>query len=82
MRRRAAQILFWTFLVLYTGALTWPGLTVANRIRPFVLGLPFVFFWVGAWVFAGLVVFWIMDLLESAERRSPSPGPDAAGADG
>ncbi len=33
-------------------AMVWPGALVANRIEPFVLGLPFFVFWYVAWVFA------------------------------
>lgn len=32
-------------------AMIWPGALIANRIEPFVLGLPFLFFWYVAWVF-------------------------------
>jgi hypothetical protein len=37
----------------------WPLAGVANRIEPFVLGLPFFFFWYIAWalvIFLGFVI--------------------------
>lgn len=49
-------------------AMIWPGALLANRIQPYVLGLPFFFFWYVAWVFVlfmGLVaLYW----LEGRER--------------
>lgn len=44
-------------------AMIWPGALIANRIEPYVLGLPFFFFWYVAWVFvlfAGLTaLYWL-----------------------
>lgn len=42
----------------------FPVFAVANRVEPFVFGLPFSFFWVVAWiliVFSLLVVMYLMD---------------------
>lgn len=44
-------------------AMIWPGAMLANRIEPFVFGLPFMFFWYVAWVFVLFVgltaLYWI-----------------------
>ncbi|MGH7481639.1 MAG: DUF3311 domain-containing protein [Longimicrobiales bacterium] len=69
MTTRGGRVIFVVFLVAYTVALTWPGLTLANRVRPFVLGLPFIFFWIALWVALGLLVFWAIDRLEARGRR-------------
>lgn len=45
-------------------AMVWPGALLANRIEPFVLGLPFMFFWYVAWVFImflGLVALYVVE---------------------
>lgn len=45
-------------------AMIWPGALIGNRIEPFVLGLPFMFFWYVLWIFllfVGLVVVYQLD---------------------
>lgn len=40
-------------------AMIWPGATLANRIDPMILGLPFFIFWYLLWsflTFIGLVI--------------------------
>jgi hypothetical protein len=64
----AARRLFVAFFALYTIALTYPGVLPFNRIRPFVLGLPFSFVWVLIWVVLGFVVFIVVDRVEVAAR--------------
>lgn len=44
------------YFVAMAAATTFPGLALANRIRPFVLGLPFVFAWFVFWIVGALVV--------------------------
>ena len=69
MSRRAARFLFVGFMIAYTVALTWPGMLVANRMTPRILGLPLSFFWVVLWVGAACVVLLILHLAETRERR-------------
>lgn len=50
-------------------AMIWPGALIANRIQPYVLGLPFFFFWYVAWVFvlfAGLATLYWLEQRASA----------------
>lgn len=54
------------FFVLYALAVTWPGMIPFNRIRPFVLGLPFSLFWAALWIVLGLLVFVLLEW-----RRAP-----------
>ncbi len=68
MRTRAGKFLFWSFLLLYAVALTWPGMLPFDRIHPLILGLPFVVAWVAAWVAAGAVVLWWVDRIEARAR--------------
>jgi hypothetical protein len=45
------------------------GVVFANRVRPLVLGLPFLFFWIAAWVVAtSLILWWILTLDRAHER--------------
>lgn len=51
--------------------LIWPAVLPFNRIRPFVLGLPFSMFWMALWLVIGLVVLVWLDRMETrAERRA------------
>ena len=63
--KRSVRIAFVAFLILSAIGLTYPGITPFNRIRPFVFGLPFIFFWVVLWIVLGLIVFVITDAVES-----------------
>jgi hypothetical protein len=58
------------------------GIVFANRVRPLVLGLPFLFFWIAAWVVAtSLIMWWILRLDRAHEREPAASGSDAtAGA--
>ena len=53
------------------------GIPFANRLEPFVLGLPFLLFWILLWVvLTSAVMGLIYTLDERAARRSG--GPDVA----
>jgi hypothetical protein len=62
----AARRLFIAFFAIYAIVLTYPGVLPFNRIRPFVLGLPFPFAWVVLWVVLAFGVFIVVDRAESA----------------
>jgi len=52
------------------------GVPFANRVTPYVLGLPFLLFWVTAWVVLTSVIMWIIYVLDRAreprtERERP-----------
>jgi len=50
------------------------GLVFANRVRPMVLGLPFLFFWIATWVVATSLIMWVLLRLDRAnEGRNASP---------
>lgn len=61
MTRRSARRLVVATFAAYSLALLWPGVLPFNRIRPFVLGLPFSFFWVILWVVLGGIALWLAD---------------------
>ncbi len=52
------------------------GVPWANRVRAYVLGLPFLLFWIVACVVLTSVVMSVVDALDRAERRGR--GPDGA----
>ncbi len=80
MSRRNARWLFVAFLAAYTVALTWPGMLVANRIEPRILGLPLSFFWVALWVAAGFFVLLNLHVAENREREPAGGEPDGGDA--
>jgi hypothetical protein len=73
MKLGTARLLTGVYLVVALVVVTWPGMIPFARIRPMVLGLPFAFFWVAAWI-AGVVP--VLYLLDRVERRY-RPGEDA-----
>ncbi len=68
MSLRTARALTVTYLVLMTAAVVWPGAVPASRIRPFVLGLPFSFFWPALWVALSAPVLYMLDRVERRNR--------------
>ena len=54
------------------------GIPLANRVEPFVLGLPFFLFWIVAWVVATSAIMgivWVLDRDDPA--RAEPDAPDA-----
>jgi NADH:ubiquinone oxidoreductase subunit 5 (subunit L)/multisubunit Na+/H+ antiporter MnhA subunit len=45
------------------------GIFFANRVEPFVLGLPFAFFWVVLWSVLTAVIMAVVHRLDSRDRR-------------
>ncbi len=58
--KRLAVVLAILYFAAMTLAVTYPGVRLVNTIRPFVLGIPFVFAWYLAWIVGSLVVFLIL----------------------
>ena len=71
MSVRGVRLLALAFFLLFAFAVTWPGYLPFNRIHPLVLGLPFSLVWVAAWVLASMGVLWLVDRVETRERRPP-----------
>ncbi len=62
-KRRSRQAIGWlaaAYFIAMAVAVTFPGVVPFNTIRPFVLGVPFVFMWYMAWTLGALVVFLIL----------------------
>lgn len=59
MRRTVTRIAV-IYFVAMTVALTFPGIRPFNTIRPYVLGVPFVFMWYIFWILGALVVFVVL----------------------
>jgi hypothetical protein len=76
-RVRRSRPYHWLAALPTLGFLSGP--LVANRVRPLVLGLPFLLFWIVAWVVATSAIMWLIYLLdrraESAESRTSSVEP-------
>jgi Protein of unknown function (DUF3311) len=45
------------------------GIPFANRVEPYVLGLPFILFWIALWVVLTSVIMGIVYLLDPTNRR-------------
>ena len=64
MSRKKFQKIFIVVMVLVFLPTIFPIFAFANRVEPFVFGLPFNFFWVVSWIliaFALLLVMYLMD---------------------
>lgn len=70
------------FFLLFVCAVTWPGMTLGNRIRPMVFGLPLSMVWIAAWVALSFLVLALLDLLEGRTRSAGTSGRPDAGAAG
>ena len=69
MKIRVVPALVVAFYVVMWVVLIYPGYIPFNRIRPFVLGMPFSLFWQVAWIVATVVV---LAGLFAWERRTRS----------
>lgn len=56
MRLRLVPALAVSFFLAMLFFVTYPGYVPFNRIRPFVLGLPFSLFWQVLWIVGSLLV--------------------------
>ncbi len=45
------------------------GIVFANRVEPFVLGLPFILFWAVAWVVLTSAIMAVVYVLDPANRE-------------
>jgi len=71
------------FFLLFVAAVTWPGMTLGNRILPLVLGLPFSMVWIASWVVLSFLVLVALDSREGrARKRTPSDPLDSERSDG
>lgn len=64
MSKRGARWLAFIFFLLFTAAVTWPGMIPFNRIEPTVLGLPFSMAWIALWIILSFVVLLLVDRVE------------------
>lgn len=68
MSPRAGRRLILGYFALYAVALTYPGITVVNRIGPRILGLPPTLLWVVVWVTLSFPVLWLGWRAEARHR--------------
>lgn len=50
------------------------GVPFANRVTPYVFGLPFLLFWVTAWVVLTSAIMWLIYALDRARERTKGGG--------
>ena len=63
--KRLPYVLAFIYFIAMAVACTFPGLHLVNRIRPFVLGMPFMMFWFSAWVVGAMAVFALLYRIEN-----------------
>lgn len=61
MTQGQARRLLFVLVIAFAVAVTWPGVTIANRFRPTFFGLPFTMVWTAAWIVIGLIVLLVVD---------------------
>lgn len=54
------------------------GISLANRVEPYVLGLPFLLFWIVAWV---LITSGVMGLIYALDRTAARAAAESAADD-
>ena len=45
------------------------GIPFVNRVTPFVLGLPFILFWIVLWVVLTSLIMWVIYSLDPVNRE-------------
>lgn len=53
--RKSKYVFFLIYFIVLVWAEVWPIFLIGNRVRPYILGLPFSMFWTAAVVMAGFV---------------------------
>jgi hypothetical protein len=69
-RTRWALLLGCVPFVALVGALPW-----VNRVEPMILGLPFLLFWIFAWVALTPMVLFVAYLIERRDGAAPEKQP-------
>ncbi len=69
MTHRIAVRLAVACFALYALAVHWPGVLPFAGSRPFVLGLPFSFFWIVLWIVLGGLALALVELTRAREER-------------
>lgn len=64
-------------LALVPFAAFFVGVPLANRVEPYVLGLPFLLFWIVACVVMTSAIMWLLAVLDRRERRRAESRPAA-----
>ena len=70
MTPRAARFLSVLYVLGFAAAVTWPGMLLFNRLEPQILGLPFNMAWTAGWLVLGVLVLWMVDVVERRGGRS------------
>lgn len=69
MSIRAVRLAAAAFFVTYLLVVTWPVGRAFAGAEPFVLGLPFSFFWPTLWILLGGVALALLDRSEERAER-------------
>lgn len=75
MRDRLVPTLGAAYFLAMLVFVTYPGYVPFNRIRPFVLGLPFSLFWQVLWISGAVLVLTAVFVWEQRRRDGDRPTP-------
>lgn len=57
------------FLVIFPVLALTVGIYYVNRVEPFVMGLPFLMFWIVAWVVISALIMLLINVLDSKHNK-------------
>lgn len=57
---RALVVIAFVYFIAMAVFVTFPGVSVANRVEPYILGLPFFLAWFMGWIIGSLVIFYLL----------------------
>ena len=55
--KNAPAIVAWIYFITMAIFVTFPGVSFANRVEPYILGLPFILAWYMAWILGSVFIF-------------------------
>ena len=74
MKNRLVPALAVSFYLAMAFFVTYPGYVPFDRIRPFVLGMPFALFWQVLWITSSIFVLAAVYLWEKRRAERARPG--------
>lgn len=57
------------YLVIFPLLALTVGIYFANRVEPFVMGLPFLMFWIVGWVIISALIMLLVNILDSKNSK-------------
>ena len=58
--KNAPAIAAWIYFIAMALFVTFPGVKIANKVEPYILGLPFILAWYMGWIIGSVVIFYFL----------------------